>query len=129
MVDSSVGELKVFTHSTLESGDRKIFTTNIIKVHVLSKPLPNYQELLVRCIYCKINQLKSHNNLKNTQYSNKTNRNKRYTYNEKLLKVCLRANFMKFVSQLYTGRFLLLETKPKLTVDRVQVEERLTFAS
>ena len=35
---------------------------------------------------------------------------------------------MKFVSQLYTGRYLLL-TEPKLAVDRVQVEYRFPFAT
>ena len=40
VVDSSVGgTLKVFTHSTLESGNRKKNSQNIINIFVLANPL------------------------------------------------------------------------------------------
>ena len=42
------------------------------------------------------------------------------------LTISLCSNLYKFVSQLYTGWFLL---RPILTVDRVLVENRLTFAT
>ena len=40
------GILKVFTHLTLESGERTKFTTNLINIFVLANPLPNHLELV-----------------------------------------------------------------------------------